>query len=66
MFTVSDMYNVGETGIHYYKALVSYTYNSHFIQFGYGRSRAGRDCSGGVCRDIPASKGFTLSYNYNF
>jgi len=66
MFTVSDMYNSGETGTHYYKALVSYTYNSHFIQFGYGRTRAGRDCSGGVCRDVPASRGFTLSYNYNF
>jgi hypothetical protein len=66
MFTVSDMYNAGETGIHYYRALVSYTYHAHFVQFGYGRTRAGRDCSGGVCRDVPASKGFTLSYNYNF
>jgi len=66
MFTVSDMYNAGETGIHYYKALISYTCKSHFIQFGYGRTRAGRDCSGGVCRDVPASRGFTLSYNYNF
>jgi len=66
MFTVSDMYNAGETKIHYYKALVSYTYRANFIQFGYGRTRAGQDCSGGVCRDIPASRGFTLSYNYNF
>jgi hypothetical protein len=66
MFTVSDMYNIGETEVHYYKALVSYTYKAHFIQFGYGRTRAGRDCSGGVCRDVPASRGFTLSYNYNF
>jgi hypothetical protein len=66
MFTVSDLYNAGETGIHYYKAMVSYSYKSHFVQFGYGRTRAGRDCSGGVCRDVPASRGFTLSYNYNF
>jgi hypothetical protein len=66
MFTVSDMYNAGKTDIHYYKVLVSYTYNAHFIQLGYGRTRAGRDCSGGVCRDVPASRGFTLSYNYNF
>ena len=66
MFTVSDMYNAGETGIHYYKALISYTCKAHFIQFGYRRTRAGRDCSGGVCRDVPASRGFTLSYNYNF
>jgi hypothetical protein len=66
MFTVLDMYNAGKTDIHYYKALISYTYNAHFIQLGYGRTRAGRDCSGGVCRDVPASRGFTLSYNYNF
>ncbi|MDR2138276.1 MAG: DUF6029 family protein [Tannerella sp.] len=66
LFTVSDMYNAGKTDIHYYKALVSYTYNAHFIQLGYGRTRAGRDCSGGVCRDVPASRGFTLLYNYNF
>ena len=66
MFTVSDMYNAGETGMHYYKALVSCNYGAHFIQFGYGRTRSGRDCSGGVCRDVPASRGFTLSYNYNF
>ncbi|MDR1632802.1 MAG: DUF6029 family protein [Dysgonamonadaceae bacterium] len=66
MFTVSDMYNVGETNIHYYKALITYTWQAHFIQLGYGRTRAGRDCSGGVCRDVPASRGFTLSYNYNF
>ena len=66
MFTVSDMYNAGKTGIHYYKALVSYTNRAHFIQLGYVRTRAGRDCSGGVCRDVPASRGLTLSYNYNF
>ena len=66
MFTVSDLYNAGKTGIHYYKAMVSYTYQAHFIRFGYGRSRAGRDCSGGVCRDVPASSGFTLSYFFNF
>ena len=66
MFTVSDMYNIGETGIHYYKVLVTYTFHAHYMQLGYGRTRAGRDCSGGVCRDVPASKGFTLSYNYNF
>ncbi|MDR0547417.1 MAG: DUF6029 family protein [Dysgonamonadaceae bacterium] len=66
MFTVQDMYNSGATDIHYYKALVSFTCHAHFIQFGYGRTRAGRDCSGGVCRDVPASRGFILSYNYNF
>ncbi len=66
MFTVSDEYNCGETGLHYYQLYATYNYSSHRLQLGYGRTRAGYNCSGGVCRYVPASKGFTLSYNYNF
>ena len=66
MFTVSDMYNCGETDLHYYQGLVTFTYGAHRLQAGYGRTRAGYNCSGGVCRYVPATKGFTLSYNYNF
>jgi len=66
MFTVSDMYNSGVTDIHYYQGYVTFNTGSHRIQLGYGRTRAGYNCSGGVCRYVPASKGFTVSYNYNF
>lgn len=66
MITASDMYNAGETKLHYYQGFVTFTTGSHRIQAGYGRTRAGYNCSGGVCRYVPASKGFTLSYNYNF
>lgn len=66
MITASDMYNAGETHIHYYQGYVTFNTGSHRIQAGYGRTRAGYNCSGGVCRYVPASKGFTLSYNYNF
>ena len=66
MFTVSDMYNSGSTHIHYYQGLVTFLKGAHRLQVGYGRTRSGYNCSGGVCRFIPASKGFTLSYNYNF
>lgn len=66
MFTVSDMYNSGETDLHYYQGFVTFNTGSHRLQLGYGRTRAGYNCSGGVCRYVPASKGFTLSYNYNF
>ncbi len=66
MFTISDMYNCGKTDIHYYQGYVTFNKDSHRVQLGYGRTRAGYNCSGGVCRYIPASKGFTLSYNYNF
>lgn len=66
MFTLSDMWNCGVTKVHYYQALVTYSLKSHRIQAGYGRTNAGFNCSGGVCRWVPATRGFTLSYNYTF
>ncbi|MBR6606375.1 MAG: hypothetical protein IKK92_11025, partial [Prevotella sp.] len=63
MFTVSDEWNCGETDLHYYNASVTFTKNAHRLQLGYARTREGFNCSGGVCRWIPASKGVTLSYN---
>lgn len=66
MFTVSDMWNCGETKVHYYQALVTYSLKSHRIQAGYGRTNPGFNCSGGVCRWVPATRGFTFSYNYSF
>ena len=66
MLTVSDLYNVGNTHVHYYQGYVTYSGGAHRLLLGYGRTRAGFNCSGGVCRYIPATKGLTLSYNYNF
>ena len=66
MFTIADMYNSGDTGIHYYQGLVTFNVKSHRIQVGYGRTRAGYNCSGGVCRYVPASRGVSIAYNYNF
>jgi hypothetical protein len=66
MITVSDLWNHGDTKTHYYQGQLTYNLDSHRIQLGYGRTRAGYNCSGGVCRFVPATRGFTLSYNYNF
>lgn len=73
MFTVSDQIGkcepkAGEYGDvqHYYNFSVTGNVKSHRIQLSYGRTRSGYNCNGGVCRYIPASKGFRLSYNYNF
>ena len=66
MVTLSDLYNLDSTHIHYYQGFVTYNRGAHRLQMGYGRTRAGFNCSGGVCRYIPATKGLTLSYNYNF
>lgn len=66
MLSASDMYNAGDTHVHYYQGGVAFSTGAHRLQVGYGRTRAGYNCSGGVCRYVPASKGLTLSYNYNF
>lgn len=66
MFSVSDMWNNGGTGIHYYMGAVTGTYKSNRLVLSYGRTRAGFNCSGGVCRWVPATRGFQISYNYNF
>lgn len=66
MFTASDEYNAGLTKSHYWLTAVTYNVKAHRLQLGWGRTRAGFNCSGGVCRYVPETKGFTLSYNYNF
>lgn len=50
----------------YYNFGVTYTYRSNRFTLAYGRTREGYNCSGGVCRWVPASKGFTITYNYKF
>lgn len=66
MVTVSDMWNCGDTGNHYYKVGVTGNYKANRLMVSYGRTRAGFDCSGGVCREVPAMKGLAVSYSYNF
>ena len=66
MVTVSDQYNVGDSHIHYYQGSVAFSTGAHRLMAGYARVQAGYNCSGGVCRYVPASKGVTLSYNYTF
>lgn len=66
MFSVSDMWNNGGTGTHYYMGAVTGTYKSNRLVLSYGRTRAGFNCSGGVCRWVPATHGFQIAYNYIF
>ncbi|MBR1688290.1 MAG: hypothetical protein IJ710_07130 [Prevotella sp.] len=66
MLTLSDMYNCGATDTHYYQGLLTFSSGGHRLQAGYVRTRSGYNCSGGVCRWVPASKGVSISYSYNF
>ena len=62
----SDMYNHGNTGIHYYNAGVSYSKSRTRVALGYGRYKKGYICSGGVCRTIPAYTGANLTVTTSF
>lgn len=62
----SDMYNHGDTKVHYYNAGVSYTKSRTRVALSYGRNRAGYVCSGGVCRMIPAYTGGNLTVTISF
>ena len=81
MFTVSDQFNAhvpyytasgsvdatrGTHKEHYLLGAVTYTHRAHRLQVSYGKTRAGYNCSGGVCRYVPASKGVQASYTFNF
>jgi len=67
---VLDEYNYGNTipdmRIHYFTVTGGYTHNALRITVGYGKQRAGILCIGGVCREIPAADGFTLSITNSF
>lgn len=66
MVSASDMWNCGDTGSHYYMFGVAGNYRANRLQLSYGRTRAGFNCSGGVCRYVQATRGFQLAYSYNF
>ncbi|HVA97912.1 MAG TPA: DUF6029 family protein [Bacteroidia bacterium] len=65
-----DEYNYGNSNpaqqIHYFIANAGYMINANRITIGYGKQRAGIFCVGGVCRNVPASNGFTLSVTSSF
>lgn len=68
MITLSDTYNVGnpEKKKNYYSAMVTYNVRANRFSLSYGYNREGYNCSGGVCRWVPETKGFNLTYNYTF
>lgn len=67
---IQDQYNYGnkkpEGRLHYVTGNVGYIKNANRFTLGYGRQRAGIFCVGGVCRNVPASNGVTLSITSSF
>jgi len=69
-FSISDQYNYKNPDInkrvHYIFTSFGYLKNANRIQLSYGKQREGILCVGGVCRNVPAMNGFTLSITSSF
>jgi hypothetical protein len=67
---VFDQWNYGNPTeslrIHYYLGTMGYNSGPHRIALSYGKQSAGIFCVGGVCRNVPASNGITLSITSSF
>jgi hypothetical protein len=69
-FSVMDQYNYGnpdkDMRLHYYTAAMAFVQGPHRISLAYGRQREGLLCVGGVCRQVPASNGFSINISTSF
>jgi hypothetical protein len=69
-FSISDLWNVGHSDknkrLHYYYLTTAFIHDATRIALSYGRIRQGIVCAGGVCRELPASKGLMLTLTTSF
>ena len=69
-FALQDLYNYGNKEeakrVHYLIASAGYVKGTSRIALNYGKQRAGIFCVGGVCREVPASNGFSVSITSSF
>lgn len=67
---IIDQYNYGnpdqDLKVHYLSMSTGYTWNTTRVAFTYGKQSNGILCVGGVCREVPATNGFTLSMTSSF
>ena len=66
--SIQDLYNYGNDSQkpHYYSVSAGYSRGPHRISMTYGKQRAGLFCVGGVCREVPAANGITISLTNSF
>ena len=69
-FAVADQYNYGNKDVnhrnHYFTGSLGYNKDTTRIALTFGRQAEGVVCVGGVCRQVPASSGITLTLSTNF
>ena len=68
--SILDQYNFGNNNpnqrIHYVYGSAGYINGPHRLSVGYGKRREGIFCIGGVCRAVPASNGFEITFTSSF
>ena len=68
--SIVDQYNFGNNNpgqrIHYVYGSAGYINGPHRLSVGYGKRREGIFCIGGVCRAVPASNGFEITFTSSF
>jgi len=69
-FSVSDQWNYNNHEInerlHFFSGSLGYTHKTTRFEMTYGRTREGVVCVGGVCRQRPASSGFSFTISSSF
>ncbi len=69
-FAVTDQWNYGNPDshkrVHYLFGSIAYARDANRIQVSYGKQREGILCVGGVCRNVPAMNGFTVTITSSF
>ena len=64
------MYNIGyapeANNEHFYTAGATYAKGAHRVMLSYTKTRAGYNCSGGVCRYVPKQEGVNITYNFTW
>lgn len=75
MLSAQEQYCIGrgtitgsesEQGKHYYAFQATWTHGAHRLSAGYTKTRAGYNCSGGICRYVPKQEGVQIRYDFTW
>jgi hypothetical protein len=69
-FAITDQWNYGNPDshkrVHYLYGSIAYARDANRVQVSYGKQREGILCVGGVCRNVPAMNGLTITITSSF
>lgn len=71
MLSAQYQYNIGygnedPEDRHFYTVAATWQRKAHRLMAAYTKTRKGYNCSGGVCRLVPAQEGINITYNFSW